>query len=46
VQLKNVANAGGTTVPLSVHGYAEGTYFIVVNGSDGASQTSKFLIAK
>ena len=46
IQLKNVANAGGTTVPLSVSGYAEGTYFIVVNGSQGASQTTKFLIAK
>jgi len=46
VQLKNVANAGGSTVPLSVSGYSEGTYYIVVNGADGAKQVSKFLIAK
>lgn len=46
IQLKNVANAGGTTVPLSVSGYSEGTYFIVVNGADGAKQVTKFLIAK
>jgi hypothetical protein len=46
VQLKNVANAGGTTVPLSVSGYAAGNYFIVVNGADGAKQVSKFMISK
>lgn len=46
IQLKNVANAGGTTVPLSVSGYSEGTYYIVVNGADGAKQVTKFLIAK
>ena len=46
IQMKNVANAGGTTVPLSVSGYAEGTYFIVVNGGDGSKQVSKFLISK
>ncbi|HVU97623.1 MAG TPA: T9SS type A sorting domain-containing protein [Puia sp.] len=46
IQLKNVANAGGSTVPLSVSGYSEGTYFIVVNGADGSKQVSKFLISK
>jgi len=46
VQIKNVQNAGGTTVPLSVSGYSEGSYILVVNSSDGSKQVSKFLISK
>jgi hypothetical protein len=43
---KNVTNAGGTTVPLSVSSYPAGNYLIVVTGSDGSKQISKILIAK
>ncbi|HEY4108449.1 T9SS type A sorting domain-containing protein [Puia sp.] len=46
VQMKNVANAGGTTVALGVSGYAAGSYTIVVNGADGARQVSTVLITK
>jgi len=46
VQMKNVQNAGGTTVPLSVSGYAVGSYTLVVNSSDGSKQVSKLLISK
>ena len=46
LQLKNVANAGGTTVALSVSGYPEGNYIIVVNGANGAKQVSNVLVSK
>ncbi|HXB07693.1 MAG TPA: T9SS type A sorting domain-containing protein [Puia sp.] len=46
LQLRNVANAGGTTIALSVSGYPEGNYIIVVNGSNGAKQVSNVLISK
>jgi hypothetical protein len=44
--LKNVANAGGTTVALPVAGYPAGNYVIVVNSADGAKQVSNVLISK
>ncbi len=43
---KNVSNAGGTTVPLSVSGYPQGNYLIIVTGSDGTQQVNKVLISK
>jgi hypothetical protein len=43
---KNVSNAGGTTVPLTVGGYPQGSYLIVVTGSDGTKQMNKILISK
>lgn len=46
LQEKNVANAGGTTVPLSVSSYPEGNYLIVVSAADGSRQISKLLITK
>jgi hypothetical protein len=46
LQEKNVSNAGGTTVPLSVSSYPEGSYIIVVTGADGSRQINKLLIAK
>jgi hypothetical protein len=46
VQEKNVSNAGGTTVPLSVSSYPEGSYIIVVTGADGSRQINKLLITK
>jgi hypothetical protein len=46
LQLKNVANAGGTTVALSVASYPAGNYLIVVNGADGSKQVSNVLISK
>jgi hypothetical protein len=46
LQMKNVSNAGGSTVALSVGTYPTGTYTIVVNGADGAKQVSNVLISK
>jgi hypothetical protein len=46
LQEKNVSNAGGTTVPLSVSSYPEGNYIILVTGADGSRQINKLLIAK
>jgi len=46
LQMKNVPNAGGTTVALSVAGYPEGNYVIVVNGASGAKQVENVLISK
>ena len=46
LQLKNVANAGGTTVALSVNNYPAGTYLVVVDGADGSKQVSNVLISK
>lgn len=43
---KNVSNAGGTTVPLSVSGYPQGNYLVIVTGSDGTQQVNKVLISK
>jgi hypothetical protein len=43
---KNVSNAGGTTVPLTVSGFPQGTYLVVVTGSDGTKQVNKLLITK
>jgi hypothetical protein len=43
---KNVSNAGGTTVPLSVSGYPQGNYLILVTASDGVQQVSKVFISK
>jgi len=43
---KNVSNAGGTTVPLTVGNYPQGSYLIVVTGSDGTKQINKILISK
>ena len=46
LQMKNVGNAGGSTVALSVGAYPTGTYTIVVNGADGSKQVSSVLIPK
>ena len=46
LQEKNLSNAGGTTVPLSVSSYPDGSYIIVVTGADGSRQINKLLIAK
>jgi hypothetical protein len=46
LQEKNLSNAGGTTVPLAVSGYPEGSYIIVVTGADGSRQVTKLLITK
>ena len=46
LQERNVTNAGGTTVPLAVSSYPEGSYIIVVSGSDGSRQINKLLITK
>lgn len=46
LQEKNVANAGGTTVPLAVSSYPEGDYLIVVSAADGSRQVSKLVITK
>ena len=46
LQEKNLSNAGGTTVPLSVSSYPEGSYIIVVTGADGSRQINKLLITK
>jgi hypothetical protein len=43
---KNVSNAGGTIVPLTVSSFPQGSYLIVVTGSDGTKQVNKILIAK
>jgi hypothetical protein len=43
---KNVTNAGGTTVPLSVSNFPQGNYLIVITGSDGTKQVNKLLITK
>ena len=43
---KNVTNAGGTTVPLSVSSYPTGNYLIMITGSDGSKQVNKILITK
>ena len=43
---KNVTNAGGTTVPLTVSSYPSGNYLIVITGSDGSKQVNKILITK
>ena len=46
LQEKNVANAGGTIVPLAVSSYPEGNYVIVVSASDGSRQINKLVITK
>lgn len=46
LQERNLSNAGGTTVPLSVSSYPEGSYIIVVTGADGSRQVNKLLISK
>ena len=46
LQEKNIANAGGTTVPLAVSTYPEGNYLIVVSASDGSRQINKLVITK
>ncbi len=46
LQEKNLSNAGGTTVPLAVSSYPEGSYIIVVTGADGSRQVTKLLITK
>lgn len=43
---KTVSNAGGTTVPLAVSSYPQGSYLIVITGSDGTKQVNKILITK
>jgi hypothetical protein len=43
---RNLSNAGGTTVPLAVSSYPEGSYIIVVTGADGSRQINKLLITK
>lgn len=43
---KNVTNAGGTTVALTVSAFPAGNYLIVIAGSDGTKQVNKILIAK
>ena len=43
---KNVTNAGGTTVPLTVSSLPSGNYLIVITASDGSKQVNKILIAK
>lgn len=46
LQERSVSNAGGTTVPLAVSSYPEGSYIIVVTGADGSRQINKLLITK
>jgi hypothetical protein len=46
LQEKNIANAGGTTVPIAVSSYPEGNYLIVVSAADGSRQINKLLITK
>ena len=46
LQEKNVANAGGTIVPLAVSSYPEGNYVIVVSAADGSRQINKLVITK
>jgi hypothetical protein len=46
LQERNISNAGGTTVPLAVSSYPEGSYIIVVTGADGSRQINKLLITK
>ena len=46
LQEKNIANAGGTTVPFAVSNYPEGNYLIVVSASDGSRQINKLVITK
>jgi hypothetical protein len=46
LQEKNLSNAGGTTVPLAVSGYAAGTYLLIVTSADGSKQVTKLMIAK
>jgi Secretion system C-terminal sorting domain len=46
LQERNISNAGGTTVPLAVGSYPEGSYIIVVTGADGSRQINKLLITK
>jgi hypothetical protein len=43
---KNVTNAGGTTVPLTVSSYPAGNYMVVITGSDGSKQVNKILITR
>jgi len=43
---KNVTNARGTTVPLTVSSLPSGNYLVVITGSDGSKQVSKVLITK
>lgn len=43
---KNVSNAAGTTVALSVSSYPEGNYIIVVSAADGSRQVNKLVITK
>lgn len=43
---KNVSNAGGTTVSLSVSSYPEGNYIVVVSAADGSRQVNKLVINK
>lgn len=46
LQEKSTNNPGGTVVPLSVSGYPEGNYIVVVTGADGSRATSKVLVTK
>jgi hypothetical protein len=46
LQERNLSNAGGTTVPLTVNTYPSGAYMLVVTGSDGSRQVTKLLITK
>jgi Secretion system C-terminal sorting domain len=43
---KNVTNAGGTTVALTVSSFPAGNYLVVIAASDGTKQVNKILIAK
>ncbi|HXD78431.1 MAG TPA: T9SS type A sorting domain-containing protein [Puia sp.] len=43
---RNVTNAGGSTVALSVSSLPAGNYLIVITGSDGSKQVNKILIAR
>ncbi len=43
---KNVTNARGTIVPLSVSSLPSGNYLVVITGTDGSKQVNKILITK
>lgn len=46
LQEKSTNNPGGTVIPLSVSGYPEGNYIIVVTGADGSKQANKVVVTK
>ncbi|HEV9036884.1 MAG TPA: T9SS type A sorting domain-containing protein [Puia sp.] len=46
LQEKSTNNPGGSVIPLSVSGYPEGNYIVVVTGADGTRQANKVVITK